>query len=500
MDQIAAGWYLYGADGQQRYWDGTAWTEAAVSQSSTQPQPTRGPPRALLIAGIASIVLGAALLIGAVFAPWYQDTSSLASDSFQLAFNLPSMVLAGAAVGLCLFRSTRTAAGLVALLVGVWVAIQMITAISGTGWHLGQALSVGAAVTLVLGGIGCLVTGGFAIKVDVPAVAWAAGGAVLAGLWIAGEWLPWQRWTYLYTPVGSTQVSEISHWDCCVPFQNGSVPANIREAATMLTLLVGSILLALVWRRTTSGVGLAALGLLYLSSSVSWVVNLADPTISREALLLLLKISPQQADSLNVTGTTSGLIGGWLATIAAIALVILGVMRLLAAVAAPSRATPSPAQVAEPGRIVWSSAETLPQPSVASDVSKPLASSVVSPRHFALRVLLTILLWIGAYLVAGLVGLAASGGETQGSSTGSGIGTLLLLAEYAWLARKVSYRWFDFLFAMIPIYGFFWMLRITWRIAYLPFADWTPRPEEANNWVPIASTEDGEPQVYRSRR
>jgi hypothetical protein len=112
----------------------------------------------------------------------------------------------------------------------------------------------------------------------------------------------------------------------------------------MLTLLVGSILLALVWRRTTSGVGLATLGLLYLSSSVSWIVGLADPTISRETLLLLLKISPQQADSINVTGTTSGLIGGWLATIAAIALVILGVMRLLAAVAAPSRATPSPAQ------------------------------------------------------------------------------------------------------------------------------------------------------------
>jgi hypothetical protein len=299
--------------------------------------------------------------------------------------------------------------------------------------------------------------------------------------------------------VGSTQVSE-SHSDCCVPFQNDIVPANIREAATMLTLLVGSILLALVWRRTTSGVGLAALGLLYLSSSVSWIVGLADPTISRGALLLLFKISPQQADSINLTGTTSGLIGGWLATIAAAALFILGIMRLLAAVAAPSRATLGPAHVAEPEETVWSSVEAPPQPSVASDLSKPKSCSVGRPRPVALRVLLTILLWIGAYLLAGLVGLAASGSDAQVSSTGSGTGTLLLLAEYAWLARKVSYRWFDVLFAMIPFYGFFWMLRIMWRIAYLPFADWTPRPEEANNWVPIASTEDGEPQVYRSRR
>lgn len=336
MDQIPAGWYPYGADGQQRYWDGTAWTEAAVTQSSTQPQPTRRPPRALLIAGIACVVVGAALLIGAVFAPWYQNSSSLASVSTNLANNLPSLVLAVAAVGLCLFRSTRTAGGLIAVLVSLWCAIGLISEIGGAGWHLGQALSVGAAVTLLLGGIGCLVTGGVAIKVDVPGVAWAAGGAVLAGLWIAGEWLPWDRTTVRYTSVGATQVSE-SHWDCCVPFQNQSVPANIRAAATMLTLLGGSILLALVWRRTTSGVGLAALGLLYLSSSASWVVGHTDPTIGRETLLLMLKISPQQADSINVTGTTSGLIGGWLATIAAVALVILGVMRLLAAVAAPSR-------------------------------------------------------------------------------------------------------------------------------------------------------------------
>jgi len=71
---------------------------------------------------------------------------------------------------------------------------------------------------------------------------------------------------------------------------------------------------------------------------------------------------------------------------------------------------------------------------------------------------------------------------------------------YAWLARKVSYRWFDCLFVLIPFYGFFWTLRIMWRIAYLPFADWRPRPEEASSWVPIASTEGAKRQVYRSRR
>ena len=149
---------------------------------------------------------------------------------------------------------------------------------------------------------------------------------------------------------------------------------------------------------------------------------------------------------------------------------------------------------------VWHPVESLPELRLASDLSKPVAWSVRRPRRFALRVLLTILFWIGAYLVAGLIGLASSGGGSQGSNAGSGLGTLLLLAEYAWLARKVSYRWFDCLFAMIPFYGLFWMLRIMWRIAYLPFADWTPRSEEISNWVPIAGTAGVARQLYRSRR
>jgi hypothetical protein len=399
---------------------------------------------------------------------------------------------------LSLFRPARTAAGLVAVLVGVWVGIGLIAEVGGPGWYLGQTFGASAVVALVLGGIGCMATGGLVIRVDVPAVAWAAGGAMLAGLWIVGEWLPWERTTYRYTPAGATQISE-SHSDCCVPFQNGSAPENTRQAATMLTLLAGSILIALVWRRTTSGVGLIALGVLYLSSSVSWFVGLADPTMSREQLLSA-GITSEQISALNLTGTRSGLVGGSLATVAAVALVILGTMRILAAMATPSRLTTAPAKGTDRGQNAWHPDDSLPQPSMAAGLSKGSAWSVGRPRHVALRVLFTILLWIGAYVVAGLIGVAASGGGSQGSNAGSGVGTLLLLAEYAWLARKVSYRWFDFLFAMIPFYGFFWMLRIMWRIAYLPFADWTPRPEEASNWEPIEGTEGVKRQVYRSRR
>ena len=59
-----------------------------------------------------------------------------------------------------------------------------------------------------------------------------------------------------------------------------------------------------------------------------------------------------------------------------------------------------------------------------------------------------------------------------------GLGVLCLLAIYAWLACRVSYRWFDCLYALIPIYGLVWIARIVWRVAYLPHRDWIPPPEE----------------------
>lgn len=55
---------------------------------------------------------------------------------------------------------------------------------------------------------------------------------------------------------------------------------------------------------------------------------------------------------------------------------------------------------------------------------------------------------------------------------------LSFLVLYAVLARKVSYRWFDTFFQLIPIYGISWPFRIAWRVAYLPHRDWSPRPDE----------------------
>lgn len=91
-----------------------------------------------------------------------------------------------------------------------------------------------------------------------------------------------------------------------------------------------------------------------------------------------------------------------------------------------------------------------------------------------MRTLKTIGLVIGIYAVAIVadVIMASSSPEYQG-----GITVVAILGILAFLAPKVGYRWFDCLFAAIPIYGIFFIFRIANRIAFLPNKDWKERVE-----------------------
>jgi hypothetical protein len=58
---------------------------------------------------------------------------------------------------------------------------------------------------------------------------------------------------------------------------------------------------------------------------------------------------------------------------------------------------------------------------------------------------------------------------------------LVFLVVYAFLARKVSFRWFDTFLQIIPVYGVIWQIRIAYRLAYLPQQDWTPRGDASTS-------------------
>jgi 4-hydroxybenzoate polyprenyltransferase len=89
-----------------------------------------------------------------------------------------------------------------------------------------------------------------------------------------------------------------------------------------------------------------------------------------------------------------------------------------------------------------------------------------------MRNLKTIAIVIGIYTAAIVMEIimASSSSEYEG-----GIGAIVVLAFLGYMAPKVGYRWFDCFFALIPIYGIFFIFRIANRIANLPEIDWSQR-------------------------
>ncbi|MBY8873208.1 hypothetical protein K7640_15335 [Micromonospora sp. PLK6-60] len=52
------------------------------------------------------------------------------------------------------------------------------------------------------------------------------------------------------------------------------------------------------------------------------------------------------------------------------------------------------------------------------------------------------------------------------------------MAVTAWLAPRVSYRRRDALLWLIPPAGLVVFVVIAWRLAFLAYRDWSPRPDE----------------------
>ena len=89
-----------------------------------------------------------------------------------------------------------------------------------------------------------------------------------------------------------------------------------------------------------------------------------------------------------------------------------------------------------------------------------------------MRTLKTIGIVIGIYIVAIVLDIIAASGSPDYQG---GVTVLVLLGFLAFMAPKVGYRWFDCFFAAIPVYGIFFIFRISHRIAFLPNKDWAER-------------------------
>jgi hypothetical protein len=49
-------------------------------------------------------------------------------------------------------------------------------------------------------------------------------------------------------------------------------------------------------------------------------------------------------------------------------------------------------------------------------------------------------------------------------------------------STRVGNRRRDVVFLLIPLYNVYLTAEIIWRLLYLPFADWPPRPQDVANW------------------
>ncbi len=89
-----------------------------------------------------------------------------------------------------------------------------------------------------------------------------------------------------------------------------------------------------------------------------------------------------------------------------------------------------------------------------------------------MRTIKTIGLVIAMYLVALIAELIMVSGSPDYEG---GLSALVILGILAITAPKVGYRWFDCFFAIIPLYGIFFIFKIAHRVAVLPKVDWELR-------------------------
>jgi hypothetical protein len=107
------------------------------------------------------------------------------------------------------------------------------------------------------------------------------------------------------------------------------------------------------------------------------------------------------------------------------------------------------------------------------------------PRSRRRRVLLAGLLWFPVQVASLALMLLARTAGAPGYWV-DWISVLPLLGIYGPLASLVSYRKRDVLLVLVPVWQLIWTMRITWRVVFLPYRDWPPRPHEGSDWFNLA--------------
>ena len=283
------------------------------------------------------LLLGALLLAClSLFHPWGSTTANktLASQPSELLYNIPMLVvLAGAVVLRWVDLSGRVTVAISTLVAALWVS-GLSSDVLSTMTHR-ASLGTGAELSIVVAllAVAAVVHGWIKnpphFSIDNNVLIWAGASSALAVGWVVGEWMPWNSW-HLHTAAGGTFRGTGTHdlvVSCCVAFRNYTMPNSVREVLTMAFVVVAAITVAFLVPRRVAGIALISIGVLYLADSLSWFYGIAQG--NPNPVSLGLGITAQEAQTRQMTASLSGMPGGWIATMTAFLLIVLGVFRLL---------------------------------------------------------------------------------------------------------------------------------------------------------------------------
>ena len=125
--------------------------------------------------------------------------------------------------------------------------------------------------------------------------------------------------------------------------------------------------------------------------------------------------------------------------------------------------------------------------------ARPIRDDESRPRSTAVRFLLAALMWtvaIGTPLVVDRLIHRLIVREEVGYWMVAlpDLVILIPIIPLACAARSVSYRVRDSLIYIILPLGLLLSFRIFWRVAFLPYRDWQPRPDEIQSWERIENS------------
>jgi hypothetical protein len=103
----------------------------------------------------------------------------------------------------------------------------------------------------------------------------------------------------------------------------------------MAIIVIGSIVFALCLPGWLSGTSVIALGVLYAGGSLSWIYHIAH---DHPNPVTLGGVTAALVANDHITATVTGEVYGWIAGAAVVALIVLGVLRLLSSFIQTSKA------------------------------------------------------------------------------------------------------------------------------------------------------------------